>query len=409
MRFRFNTVFRAGVVFLLLMLAWGIWASAQTNAVTRPAFRTNEPSALVRNVERLEEHHLTFGLDRIEPLRAHTLLGEPLWKYGASLIYILLAFYAAKLVDVVALVWLKRVAAKTDTLVDDLLLGLLHGPVRVLTFVIFLDLGLTIFEWSDAAKLVLSKALILIVASSLTYLAVKVTTLLLDVWKRRTTRETDRKFDDQLFSVIRRSLVAFTIVVAVLVTAQNLGINITAVITSLSIGGLAVGLAAQDTLGNLFGAVAVFADKPFRVGDQIKIDGAEGKVEAVGMRSTRVRNSEGQLVTVPNKTMGNAIITNLTDRPNIKTSMDLVLARSLSADKVKRALALLQEIYGGHPMTADLSISFNRFVGQGININIVHWWRGADNQQYLAGMQEMNLAVKERFDAEQITFAEPPR
>jgi MscS family membrane protein len=401
-------VFRAGVVFLLAMLAWSIWAGAQTNTNTSPALRTNQPSSLIRNVERLEEHHVTFGLDRIEPLREYKLLGEPLWKYVASLTYILLAFCAARLVDWLTCVWLKRLAAKTETLLDDLLLALLHGPVRVLTFVIFLDLGLTLFEWSDTAKVYLSKGFIVIVAGSLTYLAVKVVILLLDVWKRRTTREADRKFDEQLFSIIRRSVVTFIIVVAVLVTAQNLGINITAVITSLSIGGLAVGLAAQDTLGNLFGAVAVFVDRPFRVGDQIKLDGAEGTVETVGMRSTRVRNGDGQLVAVPNKTMGNAIITNLTSRPNIKTTMDLLLAQSLPADKVKRALALLKEIYGSHPMTADLSISFNKFAGQNININIVHWWRGSDYQKYLAGIQEMNLAVKERFDAEKIAFVEPP-
>jgi MscS family membrane protein len=405
MRIRFETVFRVSWVFLLVTLAWGLWAGAQTNTNTAPALKTNQPSTLLRHVERLEEHRLTFGLDRVEPLREYTLLGEPLWKYVASLIYILLAFYAARLVDWLTGVWLKRLALKTNTLTDDLLLALLHGPVRVLTFVIFLDLGLTLFDWSDAAKLFLSKGFIVIVAGSLTYLAVKVVGLVLDMWKRRSTREGDRKFDEQLFSIIRRSLVTFVVVVAVLVTAQNLGINITAVITSLSIGGLAVGLAAQDTLGNLFGAVAVFVDKPFRVGDAIKIDGTEGRVESVGMRSTRVRNPEGQLVTVPNKTIGNAIIANITERRNIRTSMDLVLAQSLPADKVRRALALLKEIYGGHPMTADLSISFNRFAGKNININVIHWWRGADYPKYLAGIQDMNLAVKERFDAEEITFA----
>ena len=86
----------------------------------------------------------------------------------------------------------------------------------------------------------MSKGLIVIVASSLTYLVVKVCNLLLDLWRRRSAREPDHKFDDQLFSVIRKSLNAFVIVVAVLVTAQNLGINITAAITSLSIGGLAM-------------------------------------------------------------------------------------------------------------------------------------------------------------------------
>jgi len=405
MRIRFNTLFRAGVVFLLATLAWSLWAGAQTATNQSAGLETNSPSALVRGVERLGEHRLTFGLDRVEPLRDLMLLSEPLWKYLASLVYILLAFYAAKFIDLLTRVWLKKLAARTETQLDDLLLELLHGPVRVLAFVIFLSLGLSIFEWSETAKLFLSKGLILIVASSLTYLAVKVINLLLDIWKRRSTRDADRKFDDQLFAVIRRSLDAFVIVVAVLVTAQNLGINITAAITSLSIGGLAVGLAAQDTLANLFGAVAVFVDKPFRLGDQIKLDGAEGAVEAIGLRSTRIRNPDGQLVAVPNKIMGNAIITNITARPNIKTTMNLVLSQQLPADKVKRALALLEEIYRGNPMTADLSISFNRFAGRHININIVHWWRGGDNKKYLAGIQEMNLAVKERFDAEGISFA----
>ena len=155
----------------------------------------------------------------------------------------------------------------------------------------------------------------------------------------------------------------------------------------------------------LFGAVAVFVDKPFRVGDQIKLDGAEGTVEAVGLRSTRVRNSEGYLVAVPNKIMGNAIITNITQRTNIKTVMNLSLPRVLPTEKVKRAVAILHEIYTGYPMTQDVWISFNQFTGANLNIMIVYWWKGTDYQKYLAGMQEMNLTVKERFDSEGIALA----
>ena len=405
MRARFDPIFRAALVFLLATTAWSLWAGAQTVTNQAEAILSNRPTPMLLGVERFEEHHMSFGLDQVGPLRELKLLGEPLWKYLASLIYVLLAFCAARFVDFGARVWLRRLASRTQTELDDLLLELIHGPVRLLTFVLFLNLGITIFEWSEAAKLFLSKGLILIVASSLTYLGVKVSNLLLDVWKRRTARDGDVKFDDQLFSIIRRSLSAFVIVVGVLVAAQNLGVNITAAVTSLSIGGLAVGLAAQDTLANLFGAVAVFVDKPFRLGDQIKLDNAEGQVEVVGLRSTRLRHPDGQLVAVPNKIMGNAIITNVSARPNIRTSMNLVLSQQLPADKIKRALALLDEIYRGHPMTADLTLSFNRFAGRHINIMVIHWWRGSDNQKYLAGIQEMNLAVKERFDAEGISFA----
>jgi MscS family membrane protein len=85
--------------------------------------------------------------------------------------------------------------------------------------------------------------------------------------------------------------------------------------------------------------------------------------------------------------------------------MNFALVHNLPNDKVKRALAILEEIYRGNPMTQDVWISFNQFAGPNLNIQVIHWWKGTDYQKYLAGMQEMNLAVKERFDAEGITFA----
>ncbi len=405
MKVKFDSLFRGLMLGLLLTLAWGLCAGAQPTTNSASVAATNKPSALVRSVEQLDQHYLTFGLDRIAPLRESMLLGQPLWKYLASLIYVLLAFYVSRFIDLVTRVWLKKLAASTETKLDDLLLELLKGPIKVVVFVLLLNLGLNIFQWPETVKSYLSKGLIVVVAGALAYLALKVINLLLEIWRTRTGHEGDRAFNEQLFSFIRKSLDAFIIVVAVLVTAQNLGINITAVITSLSIGGLAVGLAAQDTLANLFGAVALFADKPFREGDQIKLEGAEGVVEAIGLRSTRVRHPEGHLVAVPNKTMGNAIITNLTKRSSIKTVMNLVLAHDLTTEKVKRALELLREIYRSHSMTQDVWISFNQFAGRSLNLMIVHWWKGTDYQKYLAGMQEMNLTIKERFDAEGITLA----
>jgi MscS family membrane protein len=403
---RFEPVFRGFMVFLLVMFAWGIWAGAQpaTNQVSAEA-ATNKPAALIKGIEPFHGRYLTFGLDRIAIFREMTLLNEPLWKYIALLVYLVLAYYVSKAIDFIIHCWLSKLAARTQTKVDDLLLEVLRGPLKVLVFVIFLAIGLNAFVWSPASERYISKGFVIVMAAAVTYLTIKISYLLLDLWKARTAHEADHKFNNQLFSIIRRSLGGFIIIVAVLVTASNIGINITAAITSLSIGGLAVGLAAQDTLANLFGAVAVFADKPFRVGDQIKLDAAEGVVEIIGMRSTRVRNSEGHLVAVPNKIMGNAPITNISRRASIKTTMNLALARTLPTEKVKRALVLLEEIYRGHPLTQDVWISFNQFAGSALNVMVVHWAKGTDYQKYLAALQEMNLSVKEQFDAEGITFA----
>src|SRR4030095_1575230 len=220
-------------------------------------------------------------------------------------------------------------------------------------------------------------------------------------WMDRLFRGQDKSFRDQLLPIIRQSLRLFIIVIAVLLTSQNLGLQVTALIGSLGVVGLALSLASKDTVENFFGAVAVFVDKPFKVGDQIKLENMEGTVESIGLRSTRVRHPDGHLITVPNKTMGNATITNITLRPNIKTTMNIGLTYDTRADKVKEAVQILERTYKGHPMTLDVWISFNQFADSALNIQVIHWWKGTDPKAYLAGIQEMNLTVKRQFEEAQ--------
>jgi MscS family membrane protein len=417
---KFDIFYRGGLFALLAILGWTLWAEAQpaTNdarpATNVTAATTSAPGRLARDLEALrrdlEERDPVFRLDRVSALREHTLLGQPLWKYLSSLIYILLAFYVSKILDFIVNAWLKHWATRTETRLDDLLLEVLHGPVKVVAFVIFLHIGLTVFRWPAMTEAWLAKGFVLVVAFSLTYAALKLVDLLMGLWRERTAAGTDRSFDEQLFPVVRKSIKIFLVVVAVLVTWQNLSEKpITAILASLSIGGLALGLAAQDTLANLFGAVAVYIDKPFRIGDRIQLDAVDGTVESIGLRSTRLRNLDGHHVTIPNKTVGNATITNITRRTRIKTEMNLGLTYDTPPEKIRRALEILEEVYRAHPMTADLMVSFNKFADSALNLLIVHWWNSTDPRTYLAGMQELNLKIKERFDAEGIAFAFPTR
>jgi MscS family membrane protein len=178
-------------------------------------------------------------------------------------------------------------------------------------------------------------------------------------------------------------------------------------LAGLSVGGLALGLAAQDTVANLFGAVAIFLDKPFHLGDRIRVEGVDGLVESIGLRSTRVRNLDGHHVTIPNKLMGNAIITNITRRPTIKTEMNFGLTYDTPVEKVQRATALLEEIFRANPKTSDLIISFNKFADSALNILVIHTWNGTDAKAHFAELQGLNLEIKRRFDAEQIEMAFP--
>jgi MscS family membrane protein len=404
MQRRFENWFHLSAVGLALVVPWALRAAAPEAATNAPV---SAEAAGALNQLAATHGALTFGLDHLTLLSETELFGEPLWKYIASAIFLVLAFLSARLVDWLVCGRLKKWTAKTATQIDDLLLEVIHGPIKIVSIVLFLHVGLRVFEWSPWVEDYLGKGLRIVVAWSLTYMVLKAVDLLVEYWRRRLPTEEDKAFNEQFLPIIRKSLKVFIIIVAVLLVSQNLGLNITSVLASLSIGGLALGLAAQDTIANLFGAVAIFIDKPFRIGDRIRLDSVDGVVEAIGLRSTRVRNLDGHLITIPNKTMGGATITNVSRRPTIRTELNLGLTYDTPPDKVKRALLILEEIYRSHPMTHDLWVSFNKFGDSSLNIMVVHWWNGTDMKAYLAGMQQLNLAIMQRFGAEKIEMAFP--
>lgn len=384
-----------------LWLAGALPAAEAAASNAPPPLEASQPASSVAS-----RTWMAFGFDKVPWLRTE-IFGNPLWQYLASLIYIILAFYVSKLLDYLIQVQLRKWAARTQTRFDDLMLDLLHGPVKIISFVVLLHIGLRVFAWPAWASAFISSGLKLIVAGSLTYVAIKFIDLLMGIWKQRVEATQEGMLDMHLFPIIRKTLKIFVLVISVLVTSQNLGMNVTGLLASLSIGGLAVGLAAQDTLSNLFGAVAIFADKPFRVGDRIQLDSIDGTVEVIGLRSTRVRNLDGFLVSIPNKNMASANIINVSKRPNIKTVMNIGVTYDTPSTQIERAMQIINDIYRPHPKTADLLVAFNKFDTSALNIMVVHWWNSTDYNEYLAGFQKLNLELKRRFDAEAINFAFP--
>jgi MscS family membrane protein len=405
MNWRFQWLYRVTLAFLFVGVGWSLWAQTAATNLPPPNATTNVAADFFKI--NLPAHALAFGLDEIPVLSAYAPFGQPLWKYLASLVFIALAFIVARLCKFIANHWLKRLAARTKTKYDDLFLDLIHGPVEVVAFVILLHIGLGIFDWPPAAQIFFSHALIIVVACSLTYVALKIVDLLLGLWREKVVSPQDKVFANQLIPLISKTAKIAIVIAAALLTAENLNWEIKSLLAGLSVGGLALGLAAQDTVANLFGAVAVFLDKPFYVGDRIRVDAVDGTVELIGLRSTRLRNVDGYLVTVPNKLMGNAVITNLSRRPTIRTEMNFGLTTETPVEKIRRATVLLEEIFRANPRTSELLVSFNKFTDSALNILVAHVWNGTEAKAHFAEMQEMNLQIKARFEAEKIEFANP--
>ncbi len=249
---------RAFFLFLVLMLGFIVavssgWAAENVETNSAPA-RAAAPSLA-------PTARLTFWLDQVPTLQPR-YFGFPLWEYLAVAIYVAIAFLIARLLNYIVGVWLKGWAAKTPNRIDDWVIRLVHGPLKLIVLVIFLHFGLQVFHWPLWLAHWLSKGLHVIVAISLTYMGLRLVDLLINHWRVRAATREDTTFNEQLFPIVSRSTKVAVVILAVLVTADNIGINIRSAIAGLSIGGLALGLAAQDTVANLFGAVAIFMDKP---------------------------------------------------------------------------------------------------------------------------------------------------
>ncbi len=239
----------------------------------------------------------------------HEIGGNHVWQYVAFLVYTVLAVFLSKLADVLVSNYLKRFAAKTATAWDDVLLGVLHGPVKLVVFIFFIHLGVQVMDKPDWLEVWLDRAFGITVAIAIAYVLVKVVDGGFDIACQKYAR-TDETTNVQILVLVRKALKLFVIITAVLVTADNYNVKITSLLAGLGVTGLAVALAAQETLSNLLGSIVILADRPFVVGDRVKIGADEGVVEYIGVRSTRLRTLENDIITIPNKNITSATVRN---------------------------------------------------------------------------------------------------
>ena len=162
---------------------------------------------------------------------------------------------------------------------------------------------------------------------------------------------TDTRFDELLIPLVSRTLKILASCIGLLMLAEMMRLPIKGLLGGLGIGGLAIAFAAKETLGNLFGSVTVLVDRPFEIGDWIKTDAVEGTVEAVGMRSTRVRTFYNSLVTVPNSALITAVVDNMGRRRYRRIKSMLGLQYDTSPEQIEAFCEGVRELIRRHPYT----------------------------------------------------------
>jgi MscS family membrane protein len=220
--------------------------------------------------------------------------------------------------------------------------------------------------------------------------------------------KSENKADDQLVPFLKE---LFKFVIYFIGFFVLLGyvfeVNALSLITGLGIGGIAIALAAKETLENLIASFTIFIDKPFTVGDLVKVDGIEGTIEKVGFRSTVLRSTDKTTLIIPNRAMIDGVLENMTRRNFRRVKFNIGIIYETEADMIKKIIAEINQFLAQNPDTTDGVATFDSFADSALNIQILYLVENPDFNTYLKIKEEVNFKIIELVHQYNSDFAYP--
>jgi MscS family membrane protein len=332
------------------------------------------------------------------------------WRYLIVVIVVALVYIVGRILDNFLGTMTKSLQDREDKIRLHMILTASHQPLYLLLTAIATHIVGSVLNLSGKLEHFISVAVNMLVVSFIALFVYR----LLDVIEyelNKFVQRDDNRFDQNLVQMVRIVARFLVIVLGAIYLLQAItGKPMNTLLAGLGIGGLAVALAAQDTLKNLFGSLMIMMDKPFIVGDWVKADDVEGVVEEIGFRSTRIRTFPGHLISIPNDRMASVNIDNVQRRPGIRRRTDITITYDTPPDKVQRAVDIIRGILTGceeiHP-DYPVKVFFDEFNDMSLNILVNYWYRQNHYWEAKAFDEKVNFMILRAFEAEGIEFAFP--
>ena len=214
--------------------------------------------------------------------------------------------------------------------------------------------------------------------------------------------------DEEAITKLISQIIKFTLwIVGVLLILQNLGINVTSLIAGFGIGGVAVALAAQAVLGDLFASFSIFVDKPFTVGDYISIGTESGTVQKIGIKSTRIKTLTGNELIISNNDLTSARVNNYKRMQSLRISFSVGVLYETGAEKLEKIPNIIKEVIEKTDQAKFSRVHFKSFGDFSLIYEIVYLVEVSDYDVYMDVQQEINLGIYKEFEKEGIEFAYP--
>jgi len=346
----------------------------------------------------------------MEFLVSYKLVGSEIWRYLLAFFVLLAAFISNKVILYFFNKNYQVFKDNKDKKLMSLVLNAVPRPVTILLMAggfygVILSLNIP-----ASLQKGLDMAIELVFTVGVAYLIYKLVDII-EFYLAKFTAKTESELDDMLVPLLRKTLRVIIIIILGLYIMESVsGKPVTTLIAGLGIGGLAVALAAQDTIKNLFGTFMVLADQPFKVGERILVGDIDGVVEELGFRSTKIRTLIGHLVTIPNDKLINSDVVNISKRPYIKRTANITITYDTPIEKVEKAIEIIREMLSKEtcwPEDFPPRVYFSDFNDWSLNILVIYWFTPPAYWDFLEFNQKINLELMRAFEKEGIDFAFP--
>jgi len=300
----------------------------------------------------------------------------------------------------------KKITSKTKTKLDDILIDMIEEPIMMAIVLLGMWKGIAYLTLGDITLDWINKAFYGLIVINITWFIARLLDAIFEEYVIPLTEKTESDFDDQIVPIIRKSIKTIIWIIGVIVALDNAGYKIGPILAGLGIGGLALAMAAKDTVANIFGGFTIFTDKPFQLKDRIKIDGFDGTVEEIGLRSTRLRLLSGTQVTIPNSEFASGPVENVTREPARKVILNLGLTYDTTPENIEKSIEILKDIAKKHEsVKSNYLVSFNAFGDFSLGILFIYYIKKSGN--ILDTQTQINLEILKQFNKNKIDMAFP--
>lgn len=348
----------------------------------------------------------------IEQLTSYQMAGNTAYEYAIAGALFIGALFLLKIFQLIVLARLRAWAKKTKNDFDDAIISMVEGVRKSFYLLVGLYIAIRPIEVHEAVVQVIKVFLII----SIVYEVVRSLNHLVDYFVGLYTRKFGKERDEtkdakehtkSIARTMRILVQALIWILGLLLVLSNLGINITSLVASLGIGGIAIALALQNVFGDLFSSFSIYVDKPFKVGDLIMIGTDMGTVKKIGMKSTRIETLQGEEMTISNQELTSARVQNFRRMQKRRVKSHIGVVYGTGAEKLEQIPKIIKKVIDIEAGVDFDRCHFHEYGDFSLNYEFVFYVKSADYKEHMEKRHNINLEIYKQFSEHGIEFAYP--